>query len=170
MSGTARPITIVGNPVLHAPCKPVAEFTDALRNLIDDMFASMYEAEGVGLAANQIGIPLRVFVYDCPDASQERQIGHIVNPTIVELPLEQRKLVEDDEGCLSVPSQHARIARPDVATVTGFDMTGAPITVTGTGLLSRCFRHETDHLNGQLYIDKLPAKKRKAIVAAVMEQ
>ncbi|WP_174567458.1 peptide deformylase [Actinomadura kijaniata] len=162
MTGTARPITIVGTPVLHRPCRPVEEFDDALAALVDDMFASMYAAEGVGLAANQIGVDLRVFVYDCPDEDGVHQKGVVVNPTL-ELP-EHRHLDHGDEGCLSVPGPHAPLARPDRAAVTGFDVKGSPITVEGTGLLARCLQHETDHLNGKLYIDRLSARARKKVL------
>ncbi|MGK5554259.1 peptide deformylase [Actinomadura kijaniata] len=162
MTGTARPITIVGTPVLHRPCRPVEEFDDALAALVDDMFASMYAAEGVGLAANQIGVDLRVFVYDCPDEDGVHRKGVVVNPTL-ELP-GHRHLDHGDEGCLSVPGPHAPLARPDRATVTGFDVKGSPITVEGTGLLARCLQHETDHLNGKLYIDRLSARARKKVL------
>ncbi len=164
--GTVRPICYLGNPVLHEPCQDVSTFDDELSALIDDMFVSMYAANGVGLAANQIGVPLRVFVYDCPDADDEDHIGHVVNPVLVELPLDKRKLDENDEGCLSVPGQRASLARPFRAAVRGFDKTGQPIEVEGTGYLARCFHHETDHLNGQLYLDRLPTKKRKELTAA----
>ncbi|TDB99232.1 peptide deformylase [Actinomadura sp. 7K534] len=164
MAGRARPITLVGTPVLHRPCRPVEEFDAALRELADDMFASMYEAEGVGLAANQIGVDLCVFVYDCPDEDGERRKGAVVNP-VLELPtLENRRLDDDEEGCLSVPGPHARVARPDQATVYGFDVTGTPISVEGTGPLARCLQHETDHLEGKLYIDRLSARARKKVL------
>ncbi|RKS79008.1 peptide deformylase [Actinomadura pelletieri DSM 43383] len=164
MAGRARPITLVGTPVLHRACKPVEEFGPALAELVDDMFASMYEAEGVGLAANQIGVDLRVFVYDCPDEDGERHKGAVVNP-VLELPeLEDRRLDDGDEGCLSVPGPHASVPRPDRATVHGFDVSGAPITVDGTGLLARCLQHETDHLEGRLYIDRLSTRARKKVL------
>ena len=164
MAGRARPITLVGTPVLHQVCRPVEEFGTALRELTDDMFASMYEAEGVGLAANQIGLDLRVFVYDCPDEDGERHKGAVVNP-VLELPtLGNRRLDDDEEGCLSVPGPHARLARPDHATVHGFDVNGTAITVEGTGLLARCLQHETDHLEGKLYIDRLSSRARKKVL------
>ncbi|GAA3658910.1 peptide deformylase [Nonomuraea antimicrobica] len=164
--GEVRPIVHVGDPVLHHPCEPVTRFDGELAALVADMFASMYAAEGVGLAANQIGVPLRVFVYDCPDADGERHKGVVVNPEL-ELPgLGERRLDADDEGCLSVPGQYAPLPRPDRATVRGFDADGEPVTVEGTGLLARCLQHETDHLDGQLYIDRLPAKRRKQVLAA----
>ncbi|MFI7106441.1 peptide deformylase [Nonomuraea sp. NPDC050227] len=164
--GEVRPIVHVGDPVLHNPCEPVTRFDGELAALVDDMFASMYAAEGVGLAANQIGVPLRVFVYDCPDAEGVAHKGVVVNPAL-ELPgLGERRLDPDDEGCLSVPGQFAPLPRPDHATVHGFDAEGRPVTVEGTGLLARCLQHETDHLDGYLYIDRLPAKRRKQVLAA----
>ncbi|TYK46787.1 peptide deformylase [Actinomadura decatromicini] len=164
MAGQVRPITLVGTPVLHAPCRYVEDFDAALAELVDDMFASMYEADGVGLAANQIGVDLRVFVYDCPDADGTRHRGAVVNP-VLELPtLEDRRLDDGDEGCLSVPGPHARLARPDHAAVQGFDVNGKPVRVEGTGLLARCLQHETDHLEGRLYIDRLSARARKKVL------
>jgi hypothetical protein len=103
MAGQVRPIRFVGDPVLHRPCVPVERFDDELARLVDDMFASMYAADGVGLAANQVGVGLRVFVYDCPDAEGLNQVGVVVNPTLQELRPEDRRLDESDEGCLSVP-------------------------------------------------------------------
>ncbi|MFI6318849.1 peptide deformylase [Nonomuraea sp. NPDC050556] len=165
MTGTARPITLVGTPVLHTPCRPVEHFDDDLALLVEDMFASMYAARGVGLAANQIGVDLRVFVYDCPDADDVMRKGVIVNPRL-ELPaVGERKLDTGDEGCLSVPGPRAVVGRPDLATCHGFDVTGAPVTVHGTGTLARCLQHETDHLDGMLYIDRLSAAARKAVLA-----
>ncbi|GAA4136252.1 peptide deformylase [Actinomadura keratinilytica] len=167
MAGQARPITLVGEPVLHRPCRTVTQFDEELARLVDDMFASMYEADGVGLAANQIGVDLRVFVYDCPDEDDRRQKGVVVNPTLVLPDGPDRRLDDGEEGCLSVPGAHAPVARPDRATCHGFDVTGAPVTVEGTGLLARCLQHETDHLNGKLYIDRLPARVRKQILKDV---
>ncbi|MEV8635426.1 peptide deformylase [Streptosporangium sp. NPDC051023] len=164
--GTARPITFVGTPVLHHPCEDVTHFDEELVTLVADMFASMYAAEGVGLAANQIGVALRVFVYDCPDETEEYRKGVVVNPTLVLPAHGERHLDDYEEGCLSVPGQRASLARPDRALVHGFDVTGAPITVEGTGLLARCLQHETDHLDGMLYIDRLPAERREQVLAA----
>jgi peptide deformylase len=164
-SGTARPITIVGDPVLHHPCAPVEKFDDQLAELVDDMFASMYAAEGVGLAANQIGVALRVFVYDCPDDDEVRHVGHLVNPVLAELPPDRRSLDDSSEGCLSVPGPHHELARPDYAMVHGFDQNGEPITVEGTGYFARCLQHEFDHLEGRLYIDRLSKRQRKNVLA-----
>ncbi|GLX02375.1 peptide deformylase [Microtetraspora sp. NBRC 16547] len=162
--GNVRPIRYVGDPVLHRPCAPVTRFDEELAALVEDMFASMYAAEGVGLAANQIGVGLSVFVYDCPDETDEFRKGVVVNPTLVTPGSGERRLEDGDEGCLSVPGQRAPLARPDRATVHGFDAAGNPITVEGTGLLARCLQHETDHLEGRLYIDRLPAKRRKQVL------
>jgi peptide deformylase len=169
MSGTAREITIVGNPVLHTPCAPVEKFDDELATLIEDMFASMYEARGVGLAANQIGVAQRVFVYDCQDDDDVRHVGHVVNPALDELPADRRTLDDSSEGCLSVPGPHHVLARPDYAIIHGFDQTGAPITVEGTGYFARCLQHEFDHLEGRLYIDRLSKRQRKAVLAEMEE-
>ncbi|MFD3808222.1 peptide deformylase [Streptomyces sp. NPDC058611] len=159
--GTARPITVVGNPVLHRECKDVTEFGDELAQLIDDMFASQKAAEGVGLAANQIGVDAKVFVYDCPDDDGNRHTGVVVNPKLVELPAGARVLDDSNEGCLSVPTAYASLARPDYAEVTGQDAEGNPIKVRGTGYFARCLQHETDHLYGYLYIDRLSKRDRK---------
>jgi peptide deformylase len=167
--GTARPITVVGNPVLHHPCQVVTEFDDRLAQLIDDMFASQRAAEGVGLAANQIGVGLRVFVYDCPDDEGVRHVGHVVNPVLEELPVERRVLDDSNEGCLSVPGAYAELPRPDYAAVRGQDMYGNPVAVQGTGYLARCLQHETDHLNGYLYIDRLSKRDRKDVLRQMAE-
>jgi peptide deformylase len=162
--GTVRPITVVGNPVLHQPCAVVTEFDAELATLIDDMFASQRAASGVGLAANQVGVPLRVFVYDCPDDDDVRHVGHVVNPVLEELPAAERKLDDSNEGCLSVPGAYMELVRPDHAVVRGQDLHGNPIAVEGTGYFARCLQHETDHLNGYLYIDRLSRRERKDVM------
>ncbi|GAA3492211.1 MULTISPECIES: peptide deformylase [Streptomyces] len=167
--GTARPITVVGNPVLHRECRDVTEFGDELASLIDDMFASQKAAEGVGLAANQIGVDLKVFVYDCPDDDGVRHTGVVVNPVLDELPAERRVLDDSNEGCLSVPTAYAELARPDYAVVRGQDAQGKPIAVEGTGYFARCLQHETDHLYGRLYIDRLSKRERKAALKQMEE-
>lgn len=164
--GRVHPIVQVGDPVLATPCAVVESFDDDLVQLIADMFASMYEAEGVGLAANQIGVSARVFVYDCPDGDHVRQRGVVVNPVLEAPDLSHRRLDEDDEGCLSVLAQHAPLARLETVSVTGVDESGTPVRIDGTGLLARCLQHETDHLDGMLYIDRLPAKQRRRVLKA----
>ncbi|KJK59795.1 peptide deformylase [Saccharothrix sp. ST-888] len=169
-NATARPITVVGNPVLHRECQDVTAFDAELSALIDDMFSSMYAAEGVGLAANQVGVDLKVFVYDCPDDEGVRHIGHVVNPVLEEPPVGRRRVLDDgQEGCLSVPTAYAELPRPDYAAVTGQDKDGNPIRVEGTGFFARCLQHETDHLYGFLYIDKLSKRDRKAALKQMAE-
>jgi peptide deformylase len=164
-SGTARPITLHGTAVLHTPCAPVTVFDDDLSRLIEDMFASMYAARGVGLAANQIGVGQRVFVYDCRDVDGVRHVGHMVNPILQTASALARTIV-GAEGCLSLPGAQADLGRSGLATVTGFDRTGAPITVSGTGEFARCLQHETDHLNGIVYVDRLDPQRRTSVLAA----
>jgi peptide deformylase len=156
-------ITLYGTEVLHRPTRPVAEFDADLAKLVDRMFDEMYAAEGVGLAANQIGVDLQVFVLDCRDASGVRMVAHVVNPEL-ELPPPPRELDDDIEGCLSVPGQHAHVARPSTAAVTGLDKNGEPVRIKGTGMLARCLQHEYDHLQGRVYVDRLSARQRRAIL------
>lgn len=164
-AGTAHPITCYGQAVLHRPCAPVSSFGTELAALVEDLFASMYAAGGVGLAANQIGVGLRVFVFACPDATGEHQVGHVVNP-VLRIPSALASPVTEAEGCLSVPGQYAELTRPTVAAVTGLDSRGRRVRVTGTGLLARCLQHEADHLDGVVYVDRLPAASRAAVLAA----
>jgi peptide deformylase len=167
--GTSRAITVVGNPVLHTECRDVTAFDDELRTLVADMFASQRTAEGVGLAANQIGVGLKLFVYDCQDDEGNRHVGAVCNPKLVELPAERRTLDDSNEGCLSVPGAYAPLARPDYAEVTGQDVAGNPIKVRGTGYFARCLQHETDHLYGYLYIDRLSKRERKDVMRQMAE-
>lgn len=165
-AGRVHAIVQVGDPVLATACRPVTSFDDELRQLVADMFASMYAADGVGLAANQIGVDLRVFVYDCHDDRGRRHKGVVVNPVLRLPALAERQLDESEEGCLSVKGQYTELGRPDHAWVTGVDAHGAEVTVEGTGLLARCLQHECDHLDGMLFIDRLPAKTRKKLLKA----
>lgn len=157
--GRAHPIVRYGDPVLHGPCKPVEAFDAALAELVEDMFASMYAANGVGLAANQIGVDARVFVLDCEDADGVRTVAAVVNPVLI-LPPPPRELMVGDEGCLSVPGAFEDTPRAAAAAVEGFDPDGEPIAVEGTGTLARCLQHEYDHLDGTVYVDRLPKKAR----------
>ena len=141
VAGVVRPIVQVGDPVLSTPCAPVTAFDDSLVQLLADMFASMYAADGVGLAANQIGVGLQVFVYDCPDEAQRYHRGVMINATLLDPAT--RYLDEDEEGCLSVKGQFTELARPEVATVRGVDHEGTPIEKSGDGLLARCLQKNT---------------------------
>ncbi|NAZ87316.1 peptide deformylase [Kineococcus sp. T90] len=165
-TGTAHPITTHGTPVLHRRCTPVTALDDGLVQLVADMFASMAAADGVGLAANQIGVDARVFVVDCPDEDGEHVVAHVVNP-VLHLPTGRRRRLDlDGEGCLSVPGQYADLARPDRCEVTGVDVHGQPVRLVGTGLLARCLQHECDHLEGVVYVDRLPAGQRVEVLTA----
>jgi peptide deformylase len=167
--GTVRPITVVGHPMLHRECQRVTVFDEALAALIDDMFASQHAAEGVGLAANQIGVDLKVFVYDCLDDDGVRHVGAVCNPVLDELPAEARVLDDNNEGCLSVPTAWAELPRPDVAVVRGQGVTGQPIAIRGSGYFARCLQHETDHLYGSLYLDRLSKRERKKALKMMAE-
>ena len=161
--GTVRPITRWGEPVMHSACAPVTDFDDALRTLVADMAATMYAADGVGLAANQIGVSLRVFVFDCPDKDHVAHRGVVCNPVITLPEGRDRLLEEAEEGCLSLPGAYATSARPDYARVDGQDEQGRPVSYEGAGVLARCLQHETDHLSGTVFADRLPGKVRKRL-------
>ena len=166
--GVARPIVTYGSdPVLHRSCAPVTEFDRGLRHLLLDMFASMEAADGVGLAANQIGVDARVFVMDCPDADGEDVVGYVVNPVLTVLePVGEEPAVEvTEEGCLSVPGPYAELERAFRARVDGVDVNGEPVSIEATGMAARCLQHEVDHLEGVAYVDRLPADLRERLLA-----
>ncbi|MDX3229203.1 peptide deformylase [Streptomyces sp. ME19-01-6] len=160
--GSVRRITVVGEEILSRTCQEAAEFgTPELSALIDDMFLTMYVADGAGLAANQVGVDLRLFVYDCADEYGIRHVGHIVNP-VLDLPDPGgRLLVDESEGCLSVPGATMTVPRTDRAVVRGLDKDGNPLVVEGMGYFARCLQHETDHLLGHTYLDRLSKRDRK---------
>jgi len=169
VGGTVRPITRWDAPVMHRECADVRSFDAELGTLVADMVATMYAAPGVGLAANQIGVDLKVFVFDCPDDDEVRHRGVVCNP-VIELPTgPERRLDEEDEGCLSLPGAYAECARPDRARVRGFDPTGVPVTYEGTGLFARCLQHETDHLFGTVFEDRLSTRARRRLRAEAAE-
>ncbi|WP_179120203.1 peptide deformylase [Streptomyces tsukubensis] len=163
-SGRVRPLTLLGDPVLHARAKEVSDFGVALDRLIEDMYATMYAARGVGLAANQIGTGLRVFVYDCPDDEDRRHLGHLVNPRLVDV---GGDTVRGPEGCLSLPGLEESTERFDHAVVEGFSREGAQLRVEGTGFFARCLQHEYDHLEGTVYADRLSGRRRSRLMRAV---
>ncbi|WP_306368010.1 peptide deformylase [Nocardiopsis sp. CC223A] len=169
--GSVRRITVTGEDVLHRRNRDVPARMlggGELHRLIDDMFVTMYAAEGVGLAANQVGVDLRVFVYDCPDDEGVRHVGHVVNPVLDERDPDDAVVVES-EGCLSVPGPHAELGRAEHATVRGVDRDGEPVVVSGSGYFARCLQHETDHTLGRLYIDRLSARERKRVLKKMNE-
>jgi peptide deformylase len=149
-----------GDPVLVTPSNPVVDFDKELRKLVKDLTETMLDAPGAGLAAPQIGVPLRVFVWDVDDA-----LGHLINPT---LDLSE-DLQDGDEGCLSFPDLVYPTPRAFRAVAKGFTMHGEPITVEGTELLARALQHETDHLDGILFIHRLSEEDRKLAMKEIRE-
>jgi peptide deformylase len=164
--GTVRPVTRWGTPVMHRPQQRVTTYDDALRSLAADMVATMYAADGVGLAACQVGEDVAMFVFDCPDEGGERTVGVVCNPVLTLPEGKDRRLDDGDEGCLSFPGAFVECARPDRARVDGTGLDGEPVTFEGDGLLARCLQHETDHTNGTVFGDRLPTKARKRLQKA----
>lgn len=159
--GNARAITRWGDPVLHAPARPVDDFGNELQHLLADMFATNTAAAGAGLAAPQIGVPVAAFLYDCLDGDLRRRTGVIWNPAL-ELPYGRaRRLEVRDEGCLSLPGGHADVARLDQAVCRGQDQFGEEVEVVGSGQLARCLQHEADHLQGIVFGDRLSSRRRR---------
>jgi peptide deformylase len=148
---------------MHRPQQQVTAYDDALRALVADMVATMYAADGVGLAACQIGVDQAVFVFDCPDATGRHTVGVVCNPVLTLPEGKDRRLDAGDEGCLSFPGAFIECARPDFATVRGTGLDGEPVEFSGDGLLARCLQHETDHTLGTVFGDRLPAKARKKL-------
>jgi peptide deformylase len=158
-----RPIVRFGGPGLHASAAPVAAFDDNLQKLIDDMIDTMYAAPGIGLAATQIGVPLRVCVIDLSVGKRGGELLTLVNPEFV-----SREGVQlEEEGCLSVPGFNSTVARPAKVVVRASDRTGQERTVEGTGLLARALQHEIDHLDGMLFLDRLRGIKRELIIRKI---
>ena len=161
--GAVRPMTRWGTPVMHRRQADVTTYDDDLRTLVADMVATMYAADGVGLAACQVGVDLRVFVFDCPDDSGDHTVGVVCNPVVTLPEGKDRNLEEAEEGCLSFPGAFIDCARPDFARVDGFGVDGSPVTFEGDGLLARCLQHETDHTLGTVFADRLPTKAQKKL-------
>lgn len=155
-----REIRVFGDPVLRTPADPVRDFSVRLQALVADLYDTLDVPGRVGLAAPQIGVSLRVFVYDVDGVR-----GHFVNPTIVSAGGEQ----VDEEGCLSVPGLQYPTPRAASAVISGYDMTGEPITLEAAGLLARCVQHETDHLDGVIYLDRLDRESRRQALRAIRE-
>ncbi|MCZ3387242.1 MAG: peptide deformylase [Actinomycetia bacterium] len=155
-----QPIRLFGDPVLRMPAQPVVDFDKELRNLVQDLTETMLDAPGTGLAAPQLGVSLRVFTYDVDD-----EVGHLINPVL--------DLSEDEqfgeEGCLSLPGLAFDCRRAFGVVAKGFNMHGDPVIIEGTELLARCVQHETDHLDGVLFIDRLDPEQRKIAMKAIRE-
>jgi peptide deformylase len=160
-----RPILRYGERGLHEHAVEVTAFDDSLHRLIDDMIETMYAAPGIGLAATQVGVPLRVFVVDLSVGRNGGELIVMVNPTFVER--EGTQL--EEEGCLSAPGFNATVVRPKRVVVRGFTRDGVEQTVEGTDLLARAFQHEMDHLDGTVFIDRLRGIKRDVIVRKIQK-
>src|SRR5215510_967899 len=155
------PIRTLGDPVLREPTKPVDTFDGALRAVSEDMFETMYAAPGVGLAANQVGIGRAFFVYD----DREGHTGFVANPELSDLDGEDTI----EEGCLSIPGPYHDTARAVRVRLRGQDLNGDPVDIAAEGLLARIFQHETDHLRGMLYIDRLDDEGRRDVMRQLRE-
>ena len=155
-----QPIRLFGDPVLRTPAVPVVDFDKELRRLVSDLTDTMLEAPGAGLAAPQIGVGLRVFTWNV-----EGSVGHLINPTL--------SLSDDtqdgQEGCLSLPGLSLDCVRALSVVATGFDLHGEPVRIEGSDLLARAIQHETDHLDGILFIDRLDQDARKAAMRTIRE-
>ena len=155
-----KPIRLFGDPVLVTPAAPVVDFDKELRNLVADLTDTMIEAPGAGLAAPQIGVSLRVFVWDVDD-----ELGHLINPT---LDLSD-ELQDGEEGCLSFPALRYQTPRAMRVVAKGFNMYGDPVIVEGSEFLARAIQHETDHLDGIVFIDRLATADRKLAMRQIRE-
>ena len=158
-----RPILRYGADTLHRASAVVPEITPEIQQIIDDMIQTMYAAPGVGLAAPQIGVPLRIFVADISVGRDPAGLYVFVNPEF----LEREGMQLEEEGCLSVPGFEATVVRPLRAVVKGLDHEGNPQQIEGTELLARAFQHEMDHLDGTLFVDRLRGIKRELIVRKI---
>jgi peptide deformylase len=156
-------IRTLGDPVLREPARPVERFDRTLRRLVEDMFETMYAAPGVGLAAPQVGVSLRFFVYDDGRTTGRR---FLANPEILEAEGEETH----DEGCLSIPGPYYPTTRALRVRVRGLDLAGRPVEVAGEGLVARILQHETDHLDGVLFIDRLPEEGRRQVLREYRER
>lgn len=167
--GTLRPMIHWGQPIMHRPLAPVTTFDDALAALVADMFVTMDAADGVGLAANQVGEDLAMFVFDLRGSGEpDGAVGVVCNPVLsVPDPDDPDSLgqawVTDSEGCLSLPGAFVPCKRALVASVSGVDHTGEPVSYQGSGLLARCLQHEADHLRGVVFADHLPGRLRRKL-------
>ena len=158
---TVMPIRTLGDPVLREAATPVETFDDALRGLADDMFETMYAAPGVGLAANQVGLRTSCFVYD----DREGHAGFVANPELSE-PEDEETF---EEGCLSIPGPYHPLVRALRVRLRGAALDGSPLDLRAEGLLARIFQHETDHLSGMLYIDRLDEPGRRDVMRQLRE-
>jgi peptide deformylase len=158
-----RPILKYGDQILHEPARRIETVTAEIDRLVEDMIETMYAAPGIGLAATQIGVGLRIFVVDVSIGRNPADLIVMINPEFVE----RDGMQLEEEGCLSVPGFNATVVRPERAVVKGLDRTGQEQQREGKGLLARAFQHEMDHLDGMLFVDRLRGIKRDLIVKRI---
>jgi peptide deformylase len=158
-----RPIVKYGDSVLHSPACDVGSVTPEIATLVDDMVETMHAVPGIGLAAPQVGVPLRVFVIDLSVGRETTSLITLINPVFVR----RDGMQLEDEGCLSVPGFNATVPRPERVVIKGWDREGCERCYEGTGLLARAFQHEMDHLDGRLFVDRLRAIQRGVIVRRI---
>jgi peptide deformylase len=156
---TVQPIRLFGDPVLRTPAEPVVVFDKELRQLVEDLTQTMQGEGGAGLAAPQIGVGLRVFTFDVDDV-----LGHLINP-VLDFPDDEEQ--DGPEGCLSIPGLYFDTKRRQNVVAKGFNSYGDPVQIVGTGLMARCVQHETDHLDGVLFVDRLDRAARKDALRAI---
>jgi peptide deformylase len=161
-----RSIRRYGDSALHTPAEPVTDISADIHTLIRDMVETLYAAPGVGLAATQIGVPLRVFVIDLSVGRDPNGLITLINPEFVE----RDGMQLEEEGCLSVPGFNATVARPQRAVVKGLDIGGNERIIEGVGLLARAFQHEMDHLEGRVFVERLRGIKRDLILRKIRKQ
>lgn len=166
------PIRITGDPVLHAPAVPVDEVTSEIRALVADMYETMDAAPGVGLAAPQVGVALRIFTYSYEDDDGQPWRGVVINPRLWLQPLipGDPDPETESEGCLSVPGERFPVRRSETARLTGTDLEGAPVTIEVSGWRARILQHEYDHLDGVLYVDRLGPGDAKIVQKIIKKQ
>ena len=160
-----RRVVLYGNPVLRQKASEVSELDDGFRQLLADLKKTMQEKDGLGLAANQVGLPVAVFAYDPRGAGVDGEPFCVINPRVVAT--EGR--VEKEEGCLSIPGVYEVVPRPELVRLTGVDEEGRPVEREVTGLLARAFMHETDHLAGRLFIDLVSDLRRQLLADRLRE-
>lgn len=166
------PIRITGDPVLHEPAQPVTRFDDELRTLVADMFETMLAAPGVGLAGPQVGVPLRLFVYNYPDEAGSERRGVAINPQLWISPPPPGDPDEssESEGCLSVPGERFPLRRSERALLHAVDLDGTPYEIEASGWFARVFQHEFDHLNGVLYVDRLDFLSARRALKTILKR
>jgi peptide deformylase len=159
---TVQPIRLFGDPALRTPADPVVEFDRQVRRLVTDLHDTLRDQDGTGLAAPQVGVGLRLFVFHVDDVT-----GHLINP-VLDFPDEEEQ--DGPEGCLSIPGVYVDTIRRMNVVAKGVNQHGEPIQLVGSSLMARCLQHETDHLDGVLFLDRMDARRRKEAMRLIRQQ